>query len=103
MPVILMDRRGRDELDCTFSVVGNRLFLQAVTSCSYGDSEERGGYAVAEAAETCKFQQDGLVCQALDEVGEKHRESRFGMDVSDQRENVSDFGECDSLIRRERS
>ncbi|WP_327191046.1 hypothetical protein [Streptomyces xinghaiensis] len=101
--VIFMDQRGRDELSCTFSVVGNRLFLQAVTFYSYGDSEECGGYAVVESLETYEFQQGGVVCRTLDEAGERHRESRSGIDVSGQWENLPDFVEYDFLIRRERS
>ena len=100
--VIFMDEYGRDTLDYTFTVTSGSLFLETATSHSYGNSQERGGYAEADRTETYEFTTDGVMRRTIEADGEESSESRHGIDVSSNWENVPNFGAYSSLTRRER-
>jgi len=100
--VIFMDEYGRDTLDYTFNVISGSLFLETVASHSYGNSQERGGYAEADRTETYEFTTDGVMRRTIEADGEESKESRHGIDVSSNWEKVPDFGAYSSLTRRER-
>ncbi|MCL8015118.1 hypothetical protein [Streptomyces sp. AS02] len=100
--VIFMDESGRDTLDYTFTLINGSLFLETATSRSYGNSQERGGYADADRTETYEFTTDGVMQRAIEEEGGESKESRHGVDVSSNWEPVPAFGAYASLIRRER-
>jgi len=100
--VIFMDDHGRDTLDYTFNVTSGSLFLETATSYSYGNSQERGGYAEADRTETYEFTTDGVMRRTIEADGEEWRESHHGIDVSSNWEKIPDFGAYSSLTRRER-
>jgi hypothetical protein len=100
--VIFMDEYGRDTLDYTFTLINGSFFLETATSYSYGDSQERGGYADADRTETYEFTTGGVIQRTVEEEGTESHESRQGADVSSNWEPVPDFGAYASLIRRER-
>ncbi|MGF0175137.1 hypothetical protein ACQF36_33115 [Streptomyces sp. Marseille-Q5077] len=100
--VIFMDEYGRDTLDYTFTLIDGSFFLETATSYSYGDSQERGGYADADRTETYEFTTDGVIQRAIEDEDGESVENRHGVDVSSNWEPVPDFGTYSSLSRRER-
>jgi hypothetical protein len=100
--VIFMDEYGRDTLDYTFTLTNGSFFLETAISYTYGNSEERGGYADADHTETYEFTIDGVIQRAVEEEGSESKESRHGVDVSSNWEPIPAFGAYASLIRRER-
>ncbi|MEV0635210.1 hypothetical protein AB0I77_09640 [Streptomyces sp. NPDC050619] len=100
--VIFMDEYGRDTLDYTFTLINGSLFLETAASYTYGDSQERGGYADADRTETYEFTPDGVMQRTVEADDEESKESRHSVDVSSNWEPVPSFGAYDSLIRRER-
>ncbi|GAA4046223.1 hypothetical protein [Streptomyces shaanxiensis] len=100
--VIFMDEYGRDTLDYTFRLINGSFFLETSTSYSYGNSQERGGYADADRTEIYEFTTDGVVRRTVEAEDGESKESRHGIDVSANWEPVPDFGAYASLIRRER-
>ncbi|THA74481.1 hypothetical protein E6R60_20330 [Streptomyces sp. A0642] len=100
--VIFMDAYGRNELDYTFSVIDDSLFLEQMFSYDYGGSEERGGYADAESVESFTFAPDGVVWRTVESGAEATREGRQGVDVACNWEPFPEFGEYESLTRWDR-
>ncbi|MFG2274065.1 hypothetical protein ACGFNY_30350 [Streptomyces chartreusis] len=100
--VVFMDEYGRDTLDYTFTLINGSFFLETATSHSYGNSQERGGYADADRTETYEFTTDGVIHRTVEEEGDESKEIRNGVDVSSNWEPVPTFGAYTSLIRRER-
>ncbi|MGW4867180.1 hypothetical protein [Streptomyces chartreusis] len=100
--VVFMDEFGRDTLDYTFTLINGSFFLETATSHSYGNSQERGGYADADRTETYEFTTDGTIHRTVEEEGDESQEIRNGVDVSSNWEPVPTFGAYTSLIRRER-
>lgn len=100
--VVFMDEYGRDTLDYTFTLINGSFFLETATSHSYGNSQERGGYADADRTETYEFTTDGAIHRTVEEEGDESKEIRNGVDVSSNWESVPTFGAYTSLIRRER-
>ncbi|RSO04684.1 hypothetical protein DMH26_09580 [Streptomyces sp. WAC 05379] len=100
--VVFMDEYGRDTLDYTFTLINGSFFLETATSHSYGNSQDRGGYADAYRTETYEFTTDGVIHRTVEEEGDEAKEIRNGVDVSSNWEPVPTFGAYTSLIRRER-
>ncbi|WP_326661223.1 hypothetical protein [Streptomyces sp. NBC_00385] len=99
--VIFMDHYGRDELRYSFSVINGRLFLDGVRRYEYGNSLVRGGYANATYMESYDFTPDGVAHRTVESGADSSRESRE-MDVTLNWERIPEFGEYDSLMRRDR-
>lgn len=100
--VTFMDEYGRDTLAYVFTLINGSLFLEAATTYSYGNSTERGGYADAVYMETYEMTPDGIMHQAIESNGQETRESRQGIDMASNWEPIPQFGDYNSLIRRER-
>ncbi|MFJ2704467.1 hypothetical protein ACIO3R_14860 [Streptomyces sp. NPDC087428] len=99
--VIFMDPYGRDELRYTFSVINGLLFLDGARRYEYGDSEVRGGYADSTYMESYDFTPDGVAHRTVESGDESSTQSRE-IDVTLNWEAIPQFGEYDSLVRRDR-
>ncbi|MER6733804.1 hypothetical protein [Streptomyces puniciscabiei] len=53
--------------------------------------------------ESCEFTVDGIIRRTVEVDGEESKESRHGIDVTDNWESVPNFGAYDALIRRDRA
>ncbi|MEU1466887.1 hypothetical protein ABZ434_01465 [Streptomyces sp. NPDC005761] len=100
--VIFMDHYGRDELRYSFSLINGLLFLDGARRYEYGDSQVRGGYADATYTESYDFTPDGVAHRTIESGEESSKESRE-IDVTLNWERIPEFGEYDSLVRRDRN